>query len=205
MLPRRIGEPSRVWPKLPSVARRGLTLVELVVAIALFGLVGALSAQFLVRLLDLTARAGQRSKLQAEAMLSLKHLQADLQQTAGGLVTRADLNEGGIAVGFPRFQQVTGQGARVWDGEYALYRWVPPRLWRRTGGSTDTARPTPLTPGALVGLAVPHPDERLLSDCLTGFGVELADGPSVNLRLQLKIEGHKTETLALSSTVGLRN
>lgn len=187
------------------MARKGLSLVELVVAIGLFGLVGALSAQFLIRLLDLTARAGQRSKLQAEAMVSLKHLQADLQQTAGGLVTRADLDDGGQAVGFPRFQKVNGQGARVWDGKYALYRWVTPRLWRRLGGSADPARPAPLTASALQGLAVPHPDERGLSDCLTGFDVQLAAGPSVTITLNLKIEGHKTETLRLDSTVGLRN
>jgi len=187
------------------VTRRGLSLVELVVAIGLFGLVAALSAQFLIRLLDLTARAGQRGKLQAEAMVSLKHLQADLQQTAGSLVTRADLDGGGLAVGFPRFQQVSGQGARMWDGRYALYRWMAPRLWRRLGGSADPNRPAALPAAGLVGLAVPHADERVLSDCLTGFGFELADGPAVNLRLQLKIEGHKTETLMLNSTIGLRN
>lgn len=182
------------------MAKRGLTLVELVIAIALFGLVGLLCAQFLTRLFALTARSGHRSKLQSEAMVSLQHLQADLQQTTGDLVTRVDIQDG-LAVGFPRFQKVTTQGARTFDGRYALYRWAAPRLFRREGGSTDSARPTALTPTALAALAVPHKDERLLSDSVTGFDFQ-TQGSAVNLRLDLKKEG---QVYTLTSTVGLRN
>lgn len=179
------------------LARRGLTLLELVMAMALLGILSVVAFRFVIHLFRYTARAGERSRLQTEATLVLNSLTADLQQTDPRLLSRFPTS---LAV--PRIKDVTGLGTRVWEDKYAVYSWPEKRMMRKLAPVVGSP-PAVLTAAQMSGiLATPNGTERTLSTCVKAFACDLTPGPAAELVLDLKLE---EQTLSVKTTLALRN
>ncbi len=95
-----------------SSRTRGLTLAELLVLLALAGLLGGIIVRLLSAVLAHSARDEIRARLQQRAMLILRRLQVDLETTnpAGfSLVTPEDPAREILALAFQPIARVTAQ------------------------------------------------------------------------------------------------
>ncbi len=203
---------------MPKAPRRGLTLVELLVALAILGLLGSVAVRFLARMFDLTTQAGVRGTLQTSGLVALQAVSQDLQRTRADLIAQAELPDGGTVTGFPRLLRASGQGRLVWETFATVYqhsrptrtllrrRWPPrpPAL----AVSFESGRPARMEADHLLQICLPpgNGTERVLCAGVERFSVTLRDGgPAVVVQLELSLQGRQRETASLSSTLVLRN
>lgn len=167
---------------------KGLTLLEVMVAMALLAL--GLTVLFLVLLpaLETTRRGSQMAQLQQEAAVIAEWLERDLAITPPvGLAT-----EPGI-VGLHQVVGVASDGGLRWADEVILYRSLDQQLLRKQWppNPPSLAPPSGGAPfsftGKLVSIATPaNGSERLLTRHLQNFELLTSSMPLVQLQLQLR-------------------
>jgi len=204
---------SRALPNAIAVARRAFTLAEVMIAMALLAVVSTVAYEILAQLFRFSGRASQRSKMQAEGTVVLSNLASDLRLTRADRISTAPLTDGGLCAAFACARDVTGQGVPIWQN------WVS-YVWRKDSGKLVRRHTPPgppnLTvsfngPGALPGSdlvalsnAGPNGTEHRLSDCVKAFTLVVVEGKSVNLTLDLAVDGRRLEKLNLKTTVALK-
>lgn len=201
--------------------RRGLTLLEMIVAAALFGLLATLIVQVLVPVGKGSVRATQQVELQQSAALALDQLARDVTASAPRGVTVAA--SGGTAadstalVGIQRLQDVAADGSQVLDDRLVVVWWNAQegRLWRKTWppGPPDDDDHLPGTQWRLSAAelgqvaAAQNGYERMLARNVKSFSLTLnAESVSVKLSLEAPApDGRPPERFELERHIYLRS
>lgn len=108
---------------LPLRARiKGITLLEILVALSLFLLFGVLLVQVLGPTFQAAGRNAHRMELQQSAWLALKRISSDLSHASvEGWSYKSDTSS--AALGIHRIDGLTAQGRRAWESEIRVYTW----------------------------------------------------------------------------------
>lgn len=185
--------------------RRGFTLAEMMVALALGALLSVFFFQALIGAVRLTRKAGERSKAQMEATVVWNSLVRDLQSTASEQIILADLATQGQGLLFPTLESITAAGTREWSNQQVMLHWNPTskELRRRlvVDPEVDAARPGPEFLALLNRPA--GPSGRTLSNCLKSFRASITAPAAIDLALTFEVSSG--QQWDLSGTVGTRN
>lgn len=174
--------------------RRGLSLLEMLIAAGLVLMLTALLAEVLVPSLGILSRSSQRSGLQQEARQALDRLERDLRRS-----TVFETTLGPTALAIHRLADGTFSGAPRWENDLIIYSYQKPVLIRRTVPK-PASRLTPTELGTLA--STPNGTEAALAKNASAFSVTKDELGAFTLTLQLK---EHDEVLNLSRTVFLRN
>lgn len=186
-------------------AARGVSLVELMVALPLAALVAVFSYHALRMAVRLTAKTSQRSKAQIEATLVWNELLRDLHATAADQLLVVELDAHGRGMWVPQIQEINASGSREWASKTVLLHWDKNRrsLVRRLSNTNTLDRSNPVAPFLTLLQAPRTPQDRNLSDCVHDFQATL---PSPNLvDLVITFKNDQERQLRLAGCIGVRN
>jgi prepilin-type N-terminal cleavage/methylation domain-containing protein len=187
-----------------GVNRRGLTLIELLVTIALAGLVLTLFVWFLVTTSQLTEQGTARVELQQSAILSALKMERDLRRSAKEAITlfpSPPVSSDPRVVAMVPIADIDSSGQKIWEQEVIAYHWTssskelhrrewPPKV-SPGAFSTDplpTNSPTRLDDGDMQALATEQ-GQRL------AYGVEdfvakwVGDAVSIRVVVERDVSG----------------
>ncbi|MBI3924235.1 MAG: prepilin-type N-terminal cleavage/methylation domain-containing protein [Armatimonadetes bacterium] len=136
--------------------RSGFTLLELLIALALTGLLTWLGFAFLFPAVRASFRGAAQVGVQQEAVLSLVRLVQDLERTtAGGISLSTSVDRVLLAVN--RLEDVQGDATQLWELGFSVYAWdrSTGRLTRREWSARDNPDPDPAAIGVTMGLGKP--------------------------------------------------
>lgn len=196
---------------------RGLTLVEVLVALTLGILLLALLNQLLVPVLRTNSRLSVRVHLRQQATTTLNHLSRDLRSTSGGGLS--------YQPGPPLFLSVSpvsglsSEGHPLHQSHLVLYRWSGEggevRRWQYDGTNPSTGlifqpdRATLLSGVQIATLVSTEPFGRFLAGGVTEFKAfeSWPPGPlnRATITLERKVGPNKVERLRVVEGVGFRN
>ncbi|MEW6284034.1 MAG: prepilin-type N-terminal cleavage/methylation domain-containing protein [Candidatus Eremiobacterota bacterium] len=184
--------------------RRGLTMVELLVSMAVFSLLAALLVSALVAVMRMSYRGTLRANLQGQATLAITRLVGDLQRSSPAGVS---MSSGAVAI--CPMDGLTGQGTAVWGSSLAIYSRDGRRLLRERWppGPPDPSRqlapsfPIHLTPQELAAFASgTNGTEVVLARDVEEFRLS---GAGADLSIRLKL-ARGPDTFELIRAVRLR-
>jgi prepilin-type N-terminal cleavage/methylation domain-containing protein len=114
-----------------SFPKRGFTLIETLLSSVLVLLVLGLGADFLLPLLDMQMKGGERAELQQRSSVLVEELRGDLSRSTGAGVSLA-CRDSEILLGIHPADNLAQDGTLVWADELIVYRWSKAdRLWQR--------------------------------------------------------------------------
>ncbi|MEW6279816.1 MAG: prepilin-type N-terminal cleavage/methylation domain-containing protein [Candidatus Eremiobacterota bacterium] len=200
--------------------RRGLSLPEMLVVLALVGLLGLMIAGVLVFTLRATARGRTQSHMQLQANAAVRRIEADLQRSQAAGIS--------LLVGPPTalailpILDITDTGSLQWAQEATVYchqpqqRTLVARRWPPgpPGPSLTGYAPAKLPTSLLLDLCLqPNGTDRLLAQDVADFQVtHPGTGGSLGMPLTLKLKmerqavsGQGLERYELQRDVLLRN
>lgn len=178
--------------------RRGMTIVEALIAAAVASTALAVVAGVLVVALRGSARGIARAELQQSAATASRWLLEDLQASAPGAISLPGTGPGPAVACIHRLAGVSPDGTQIWEEQLVCYVWSAPAetLTRKTwppappalGLVPGSASPLLLTPPQAQAVAVQRNGrERVLAHRLKLFRLT-GDGAGVTLPLHLKLE-----------------
>jgi len=177
--------------------RRGLTLLELMLAGGLMALLLTLTLSFLVPSLRASSRAALRVDLQQRANLAMEALSQDLQRCSASSIW---LFPQGVCM--QRLNSFTTGGMQLWEGSRVTYQWAA------AGGplvrETVAAESQPVAPSAAdfqKWVTQKLGTEKLLAEPVSQFKVSWA-GRVLGIDLEL---AHQNEHFELHRNLFLRN
>lgn len=192
------------------VRRRGLTLPEVLVAMALFGMVSTAIALLLNAALSYTRRAETRAELQRAALFALNGVAREIAESSSDSL-RVGSGGGepvGLVFGSPRGadDQVEYQNNRLlWKSWIAVYWDQPQGLLMRSRRLLDTPspfKPDPSPQGLDVGTALmagmPPANQRVLTRRVSDLVIEA--GREVKLTLQVEVAEEGTVSRLTTQT-----
>jgi prepilin-type N-terminal cleavage/methylation domain-containing protein len=182
--------------------RSGFTLIETLLAAALFSLLATLALSVIVPMVQAGQRGTDESDLHQMAALTLELLAEDIEQSAApGLVLTANVNSQ-VPLAFS-VQQVIGvnpSGSTIWSGNVNVYCWnqsqqqirvlsCPPTPVGVTTVITETA-PCRWTSHDLGILVLPTGGSRFLTSNVKSFSIAgpTAHGLQEPVRLSLSLQ-----------------
>lgn len=204
-----------------SRGRRGLSLLELLVAVALMGMLGTLFVWFLVPSMRISGQQSARAELQQQAVLAVNRVASVLQTTAAAGISRRASEP--VAVAAVPLVNVDNQGRQQWATNLTVVYWDKPgeRLyekvweqgWSPPSLSFDPSRPATATAGQLLAIIdSPNGGARSLATGVGLFSVTGAAGDAtltmpLNVTLELRrqtSQRQEPETYAASRLVTVR-
>ncbi|MEW6282035.1 MAG: hypothetical protein AB1758_25750 [Candidatus Eremiobacterota bacterium] len=186
--------------------RRAYTLLEVLVGVALAGLLVSLLVAALIFSLRVTAVGTNRSNLQASAALAVRRIERELQQTSPSEIT-LESGGGGGTVGLALLPVLDVGSTRElqWSTERVLFYWD-------RGQGTLLRKCIPLDgprrlPAGELQAAFAAPGRvQLLTPNVADFQVSGTDVITLRLRVQRKaVSGNVAESFELKRDVALRN
>lgn len=208
-----------------QLTRRGMSMLELLIAGGLFLVVLSVVFGFLIPSFRNSSRNGARIEMQQQASLAMDRLMIDLERSAPAAVTLLPSPAQGQASGvaIQRLRGFSGGGLQEWESELVLYYWLPQsqrlkrEIWRAGLPPAlpvvllDT-RPSRITRQDLVDVINDgSASEQTVATGVIEFEVALAKPPAmqpftIGLTLARTIQGRpKPETFELRRSVTLRN
>lgn len=206
--------------------RRGMSLLETLLAGALMTMVMGLVLSFLIPTFRNSSRGGLRVEMQQQASIALERLVIDLEHGAPASVSILPAPTGtdevsGVAV--QRMEGYTSSGAQLWETQLIVYYWLP-----KTQTLKREIWNNGMKPSLPVTLLDYHPahitrqdlisiindasaPESNLAQGVTKFSVDYPAPPNQQpYRIQLTLErapiGQKApEVLTLDRSITLRN
>lgn len=204
-------------PRSAPARRRGVTLLEMVFALALFVIVSTLVVGFFVRTLKLTSKENAYVELEQSTHFLLQKLETDLLNSGVAGLSYYPTDSADFAMlGVNRISDVTPEGDLVWRGSQMVYvQNKKTHILRRTEvNRSEGPRKTPLTFDAkrLEDIAnMANSEDSVMADGVEEFQVinrgvdnsgRLVD---VAISLSRKAPGNETRTYQVKKTVALRN
>ncbi|MBI3925992.1 MAG: hypothetical protein HY319_10665 [Armatimonadetes bacterium] len=202
----------------------GFTLIEVLLAAALFLLTLGLVFSVLVPGMRSYSRGSDRAELQQMAALATRRILADLEAAAPGSVGLLSSSGAGEpeALGLVRLQDVSPAGRQVWEEQAIVYYWIPAegnlvrKLWPPAPPQPvvpmTKERPPTIFPSLLREIVQQsNGTETMVAARVARFRVRSAGvGPGVvqPLKLELLLErlgGSGTEQFELTRDIYLRN
>lgn len=173
--------------------RGGFTLVELLVAFALFLVVITLTFGYLIPAGKAAYRFRERSHLQQSAVIALSKISAAAATTSPGGFSWSDGEDGVVAVGFNPWRELqAANGLLRWEDSYELFWWDqgkhqlrqrrwPPGPPAPTPDESTLVRPKRLLPARLAEVVETTSPALTLAYGVTDFSVvqQGADGELV--------------------------
>ncbi|MBN9414225.1 MAG: type II secretion system protein [Candidatus Eremiobacteraeota bacterium] len=206
--------------------RRGMSLLETLLAGTLLTMVMGLALSFLIPTFRNSSRGGLRVEMQQQASIALERLVIDLEHGAPASVSILPAPTGtdevsGVAV--QRMEGYTSSGSQLWEMQLIFYYWLP-----KTGTLKREIWKNGMNPSLSVTLLDYHPAHVTRQDLLavindgsspesnlargvTKFSVDYPAPPYQQpYRIQLTLErspiGQKApEVLTLDRSITLRN
>lgn len=195
--------------------RRGLTLIETLLALGLTLVVGTLVVEVLIPAMERTQKVSQRAGVQTRLAVTLDRLESDLQRSSlvGVSLLPGDGTQA-TAVALVPIVETTPQGTLVWGQELILYFALPGEqaLYHRVvkeGLEFSLSRPPRLGHDELAALCS-GADSRVLLRGVERFGVTHQGGALPQeplgflLRCSADIMG-RPETFELRRSFSFRN
>ena len=176
--------------------QRAFTLTEVLVALGLLLLLGALLVRILFPTFNLSHQRAVQTELQTTGSLALTRLTQDLRNSTPASVSFAD-----NLLGCHRLADLSIDGDQVWEERLVVYRFLPEeKTLERVGVSLDkitvknasTAGPLRLQPSELSTVAELPINTRLTFQSVVQFQVDSPESPNQSfqqpLTLRLKLE-----------------
>lgn len=199
--------------------RRGMTVVEMMIACAVVVLLGIMTINFLVPAMALSAQGSIRAEMQQQSSIALVQMIQDLQATsvAGvSLLPPNGTNPTGFGVDIIQSASDTSQ---TWEDKVRCYFYYPTqkKLIRKTfppnppalGLPFNPGRPVAVSPSDLMLLAnTPNGTEKTLAINVESFTVDLPNDNPVTIKMTLQQtvpHSQKLETLDIQRVVCVRN
>jgi prepilin-type N-terminal cleavage/methylation domain-containing protein len=119
--------------------RRGFTLAEVLIALALLVLVAALLLQLLIPTFRAASRGAVRIEMEQRALVALSRLASDLEESAPGATAVCGQPGGPVYVGAFRLAGIDPDGAHMWEREAVVWGWKGPgmplvrKVWKPGG------------------------------------------------------------------------
>lgn len=208
------------------MARRGMSLVETLLAGALLTMVMGMVLSFLIPTFRNSSRGGLRVEMQQQASVAMEKMVIDLEHGAPASVSILPAPAGtdevsGVAV--QRMDGFTSSGTQFWETQLILYYWLPKTQTLKREVWNNAMKPT-----LSVTLLDYHPARITRQDLLdvindgsapeftvargvTKFSVDYPPPPAQQpYRIQLTLERSPigqsaNEVLALDRSITLRN
>ncbi|MFN8608982.1 MAG: type II secretion system protein [Vulcanimicrobiota bacterium] len=209
-----------------SGARRGLSLVELLVVCFLVGLLGLAFVSALLPTMQAMARASAQTELQQQAVLCLERIERELRSstsTGVGILSQALVGPGqNPGLFLTPLKDVDGQGQPNWDPRIVAIWWdrsdgrVRSKTWPPKDPPSLAHEPGLNRPAGLSRLEFAdlingrNGSERFLAAGVTDFdavhgGSGTALVPPLTVQIELsRQEGHHREKFKLKRVVSLR-
>jgi len=185
-----------------SNGRAGLSLVELLVTVALMGMLGTLFVWFLVPSMRISGQQSARAELQQQAVLAVNRIAAVLQTTASAGISRRASEP--VTVAAVPLLNVDNQGRQQWATNMTLFYWDKPgerlfeKVWEQGWAppdlTFDPGRPVTATPGQLLAIIdSANGGARSLARGVSRFAVTGAAGDAtLTMPLNVTLELQRT-------------
>lgn len=194
----------------------GFSLLELLVAVALMGMLGTLFVWFLVPSMRISGQQSARAELQQQAVLAVNRVAAVLQTTAAAGVSRRASEP--VTVAAVPLVNVDSQGRQQWATNMTLFYWDKPgeRLcekvweqgWSPPALTFDPGRPATATAGQLLAIIdSANGGPRSLARGVKTFSVTGAAGDAtltMPLNVTLELQRTTSQRQAAESYVASR-
>ena len=195
--------------------RRGLTLVELMLAGGLLSLLLTVTLSFVFPSMRASSRGALRVDLQERVHLGLENMVLDLERCSASSVWVFPGNPSGMSL--QRMDTYTSGGAQVWEPSLITYHWRTStgRLIRETWAGQPVLSITPrveqpAAPSAADFLKIANQTggrEKLLADSVTDFTASWANRVlQLTLVMERSVHGRpKKERFEMRRSVFFRN
>lgn len=204
--------------RLHGSATRGLSLAEVLIGLALVGVVLFLVARLLSVALETSARESALIEMEQTALVALQRIEKELQKTtAGGVsyLSKQANQDSGVAVN--PIDDVSADGNLAWVDRVVIFHWSPgEKLLRRTSvlglSATSLSLPVHLTEVQIRSL-LGRPDRAtgIIGNGVSDFDVQpgVAVGSSpvvlVSVELERRFPRQGLRHFAMTRQVTLRN
>jgi prepilin-type N-terminal cleavage/methylation domain-containing protein len=163
---------------------RGYTLIEIMLAVGLFGFIMAVAIGYLVPSLHYSMRTSLRAEEEQQAVIALNRLVADSLTTAPSGFSPSSTAP--LAVGICPLASVQADGTQVWSSSFIIYwydassgcllrRQWPPGGPLPTAQELDTTTPRKLLPARLAQIvavpATPAQHEIVMARSVQSFNI----------------------------------
>ena len=193
-------------------SKRGLTLIELLVAMAVFGVLASLAVSTVIGWLRMSAAEQLNSEYRRRASNARVQLQRALlstRVTGLSLLESPDL----VAVAVMPIQGLTSDGNLVWEQHLDVFYWdrAAQKLFRKTwsDASLSADRPTSLPPEALRQVVQASGQTEVLADHVAELTLKHAGGSRFANPLDLKLAieykpPHQTQPVRIEEPCSVR-
>lgn len=179
----------------------GTTLLELLIMVCLFSLLGTLFVWFLVPSMRISGQQSARVELQQQAMLAVNRVAGVLQTTAAAGISRRDNDP--VTLAAVPLLDVDQQGRQQWATNMTVFYWdkTADRLYEKIWDKTFTPPPNLAFDPGRPALATPL---QLLEIVNSSQGVPRSLAQGVGNFSLVGAGGDSTLTMALNVTVELQ-
>jgi prepilin-type N-terminal cleavage/methylation domain-containing protein len=198
------------------VRRVGFSLTEIVVAMAILGLITLLLAGLFGNTLRLTAREGAIVELEQTCHFLMEKINAEIQQSGVAGLSFLNPKDGAQALAINPLLDVTSEGRVTWQNRQLIYAWNPNGMtlqkFSNSEPSSSLSQPTVFTSAELEELILKSQARAAtIATGVTFFQVknERSDGSSrivdVTIELTRNVPQNGNRVCRAHETIALRN